>query len=453
MRRTIGLATALGGLHGRRLVPRSEAADALIDPRTGRTSSSVRDRFTLAASASGAAASRDDRGTLPYISPEQTGQMNRSIDARDLYSLGVVLYELLTGRCRSRPRTRWSGCTATSPGSRARPATACRCPLGGHRQQAAGEAPRRRYQTAAAAAGSALPREWKASTGSRRSRSASATFRAVPDPAEAVRPRRRVRGARRRVRARRLGNAGARPGVGVLPASASRRWFTSFTHARERRGAATSPGQVRSVPARHPVLHDHPGVPELALDILAEGELGIARWRQRLAQALGANGQLVVDRGPQARADRRAAAAGARARRPSRRPASAVRLPVRGVFARPSTRSRSSSTTCSGPTPRACADRQLLTDGDTRHLLIIGAYRDNEVGSGHPLLRRARGAIRARDGRVLDDRARGVASSATSPRSSATPFTPTRTGCCRAVRGAGPASTRPGATRSSSSSS
>ncbi len=37
-------------------------------------------------------------GTLSYISPEQTGRMNRGIDYRtDLYSLGVTFYELLTG--------------------------------------------------------------------------------------------------------------------------------------------------------------------------------------------------------------------------------------------------------------------------------------------------------------------------------------------------------------------
>jgi len=37
-------------------------------------------------------------GTLAYMAPEQTGRMNRSIDARsDLYSLGVTLYQMLTG--------------------------------------------------------------------------------------------------------------------------------------------------------------------------------------------------------------------------------------------------------------------------------------------------------------------------------------------------------------------
>ena len=37
-------------------------------------------------------------GTLAYISPEQTGRMNRVVDYRtDFYSLGVTLYEMLTG--------------------------------------------------------------------------------------------------------------------------------------------------------------------------------------------------------------------------------------------------------------------------------------------------------------------------------------------------------------------
>ena len=37
-------------------------------------------------------------GTFAYMAPEQTGRMNRSVDSRsDLYSMGVTLYQMLTG--------------------------------------------------------------------------------------------------------------------------------------------------------------------------------------------------------------------------------------------------------------------------------------------------------------------------------------------------------------------
>ena len=40
-------------------------------------------------------------GTLAYMSPEQTGRMNRSLDYRtDFYSLGATFYEMIT---RTRP--------------------------------------------------------------------------------------------------------------------------------------------------------------------------------------------------------------------------------------------------------------------------------------------------------------------------------------------------------------
>jgi predicted ATPase/GAF domain-containing protein/anti-anti-sigma regulatory factor/tRNA A-37 threonylcarbamoyl transferase component Bud32 len=52
----------------------------------------------LAEELQSAAAPSALEGTLAYIAPEQTGRMSRAVDLRaDLYALGAVLYEMLTG--------------------------------------------------------------------------------------------------------------------------------------------------------------------------------------------------------------------------------------------------------------------------------------------------------------------------------------------------------------------
>jgi predicted ATPase/signal transduction histidine kinase len=95
------IATALAAIHQRRIVHKDlNPSNIIVSPTTGevwlinfglstmlsRENPSLRSPNVL-------------EGTLRYLSPEQTGRMNRAIDYRtDLYSLGITLYEMLTGQ-------------------------------------------------------------------------------------------------------------------------------------------------------------------------------------------------------------------------------------------------------------------------------------------------------------------------------------------------------------------
>ncbi|HEY4042603.1 MAG TPA: AAA family ATPase, partial [Rhodopila sp.] len=96
----LGLAAAIAGLHQRGLIHKDiKPAHLLVNCADGQV------RLTGFGIASHLPRQRQApdppaviAGTLAYMAPEQTGRMNRSIDARsDLYALGVTLYQVLTG--------------------------------------------------------------------------------------------------------------------------------------------------------------------------------------------------------------------------------------------------------------------------------------------------------------------------------------------------------------------
>lgn len=96
----IGMARSLESVHGRNVIHRDiSPANIIVDSHLG---CSIIDFDLSTVIDALAAVNRSEEhieGSLRYISPEQTGRINRTVDFRtDLYSLGATAYHLFTGK-------------------------------------------------------------------------------------------------------------------------------------------------------------------------------------------------------------------------------------------------------------------------------------------------------------------------------------------------------------------
>ena len=399
LRLTIDIAAALGRAHQRGLVHKDvKPANILVNCTDGRA------RLTGFGVASRLPRQRQApeppetiAGTLAYMAPEQTGRMNRSIDSRsDLYSLGVTFYQMLTGGLpfTAADPMEWVHChIARKPTPPADRVPAIPAPISDIVSKLLAKPAEERHQTAAGLEHDLRHclEQWEAHG---RIEAFSLGERDMPD--RLVIPE-KLYGREREVEAllaafdRVVG--GGEPELvlisgysGVGKSSVVNECHKALVPARGVFAWGKFDQLKRDIP--YSTLADAFGT--LARQLLAKSDAELARWCEAFHEALGPNGQLIVDLVPELKL-----AVGELPPVPELEPQQAqsrFQLTMRrfiGVFARPEQ-----------PLALFLDDLQwldaatldliedVLTQADVRHLMLIGAYRDNEVDVAHPLARR-----------------------------------------------------------------
>jgi predicted ATPase/signal transduction histidine kinase/GAF domain-containing protein len=334
-------------------------------------------------------------GTLAYMAPEQTGRMNRSIDSRsDLYSLGVTFYEMLTGMLpfTAADPLEWVHChIARQPVPPDERRVETPRALSTIVMKLLAKTAEERYQTAAGLEAD-LRRclaEW-ASHG--RIDPFPLGTRDIPD--QLLIPE-RLYGREREVEALlacfdRVVAHGA-PQL-MLVSGFSGIGKSSVVH--ELHQALVPPRGLYASGKFDQYKRDIPYVTlaqafqSLVSSLLRQGEAELGRWRASLSEALGSNAQLIVNLVPELEL-----IIGTQPPVPDLPPQEAknhfqmVFRRFLGVFARKE-----------HPLALFLDDLQwldsatldllehLITHSEVRHLLLVGAYRDNEVGPSHPLM-------------------------------------------------------------------
>src|ERR1700756_377543 len=414
LRLAIGLSAAVRQLHGRGFIHKDlKPANVMMEPSTGQVwlmGFGIASR--LPRERQSAEPPEFIAGTLPYMAPEQTGRMNRSIDSRsDLYALGVTLYEILTGRLpfpASDP-TEWVHChIARQPIPPAERMPNIPGPVSAIVMKLLAKTAEERYQTALGLERD-LQRclaEWEA-----QHRIAEFLLGEHDIPDRLLIPE-KLYGRESEIKTLLAAFdrivASDRPELvlvsgysGIGKSSVVNELYKSLVPPR---GLFTS-GKFDQYKRDIPYAIFAQAFQSLLRQLLTKSEAELHKWRDALHEALGPNGQLIVDLVPELKL-----IIGEQPPAPELPPSDAqgrfqwVFRRFIGVFARPE-----------HPLALFLDDLQwldaatldliedLLTRSDLQHLMLIGAYRDNEVTAAHPL-RRTLDAIKSVGGKVAEIR-------------------------------------------------
>jgi hypothetical protein len=347
-------------------------------------------------------------GTLAYIAPEQTGRMNRSVDSRsDLYALGVTFYEMLTGTL---PFTavdpmEWVHChIARQPVPPSQRVAEIPQPLSAIVMRLLAKTAEERYQTAAGVEADLLrclaEREATGRIGSFPLGAHDASDRLlIPE---------KLYGRKREIDTLLAAfDRVVATGTPELVLVSGYSGIGKSSVVNELHKALVLPRGLFASGKFDQYKRDIPyatlaqAFQSLVRSLLTQSKEELGQWREALREALGPNGQLIVNLVPELEF-----VIGKQppvANLPSQDAKNRFQLVFRRfltVFARPE-----------HPLALFLDDLQwldtatldllehLVTHPEVRHLLLVGAYRDNEISPSHPLLRTL-DAIRGVDARV-----------------------------------------------------
>ena len=395
----IGLAAAVRRLHGRGIIHKDlKPANVMVQPSTGQVwlmGFGIASR--LPRERQSAEPPEFIAGTLAYMAPEQTGRMNRSIDSRsDLYALGVTLYEMITGALpfTASDAMEWVHChIAKQPLPAAERRKDVPRSVSAIITKLLAKTAEERYQTAAGLE-SDLRRcltEWQT-----HGRIDEFTPGEQDTPDRLLIPE-KLYGRQRDVETLLASfDRVVKSGTPELALVSGYSGIGKSSVVNELHKMLVPPRGLFASGKFDQYKRDIPystlaqAFQSLIRALLAKSEAELNSWREALREALGPNGLLIVDLVPELKL-----IIGEQPPVPDLEPQDAQRrfqLVFRrfiSVFARPE-----------HPLALFLDDLQwldaatldlledLLTRSDLQHLMLIGAYRDNEVDATHPLARK-----------------------------------------------------------------